>query len=165
MSGMTAGDSVTLFRHATPGSPGGPTVLGLGKQHGYMLVAPFPCQAMLAEILAEQATVERDALAKHDRAELVHRGWSVGPCQPPWRRVRVPGGCQRRGACGLAASGAWLLRRATRLPARRPRGHVHLLLGPRRYRSPRLRRAAGSVGSRVVGPGTRRSPHGIARPH
>jgi hypothetical protein len=67
--------TITLFRHATPGWPGGPTVHVLDRQHGFMLVAPFPCPAVLAEILAEQATVERDALASHDRAELVHRGY------------------------------------------------------------------------------------------
>lgn len=68
-------DSVTLFRHATPGWPGGPTVHVLHKRHGFMLVAPHPCQAVLAEVLAEQATVERDALARRPEAELVHRGY------------------------------------------------------------------------------------------
>ncbi len=75
MPEMTAGESISLFRHATPGWPGGPTVHVLGKLHGFMLVAPFPCQTVLAAILAEQVTVERDALAKRDRAELVHRGY------------------------------------------------------------------------------------------
>jgi len=41
-----------------------------------MLVSPSPCHLVLAEILAEQATVERDALMRRDRAELVNRGYS-----------------------------------------------------------------------------------------
>ena len=72
---MEEGHSITLFRHTTPGLPGAPTVHILDKRHGFMLVAPDACRAALAEVLAEQVTVERDALVGRDEAELVNRGY------------------------------------------------------------------------------------------
>ena len=66
---------VTLFRHATPQWPGGPMVHVLEQRHGFMLVAPSPCKNVLAEILAETATVDRETIRRHDGAELTRRGY------------------------------------------------------------------------------------------
>jgi hypothetical protein len=69
------GASVTLFRHASPNWPGGPTVHFLDQRHGFMLVAPPPCRAVMAEILTEQATVARDKLMRVEPGALVNRGY------------------------------------------------------------------------------------------
>lgn len=66
---------VTLFRHASPNWPGGPTVHLLDQRHGFMLVAPSPCRAVMAEILTERAIVAREKLTRHEPAALVNRGY------------------------------------------------------------------------------------------
>jgi hypothetical protein len=68
-------ESVTLFRQSATAWPGGRTVHVLDQRLGFMLVSPTPCHTALAEILAEQVTVDRDALTKRDPAELVIRGY------------------------------------------------------------------------------------------
>ena len=72
---MEEGSSITLFRGTRVRPTAGPTVHVLDRRHGFLLVAPQPCEAALAEVLAEQVTVPKDALARRDRAELVHRGY------------------------------------------------------------------------------------------
>jgi hypothetical protein len=72
---MPAQTSVTLFRHATPGWPGGPTVHVLDRRVGFMFAAPSPCLHVLAEVLAEKVTVDRRTLTKRDSAELFIRGY------------------------------------------------------------------------------------------
>ena len=69
---------VTLFRHATPQWPGGPMVHILDRHESFVLVAPSPCQTVLAEILAETAAVDRDTIRRHHGAELTRRGY----CRP-----------------------------------------------------------------------------------
>lgn len=66
---------VTLFRHASPGWPGGPTVHVLDQRESFWLVSPSPCHTVLAAILAETATVDRDRLTKLDCAAVINRGY------------------------------------------------------------------------------------------
>jgi hypothetical protein len=66
------GPDVTLFRQSAESWPGTPTVHLLEKQQGFMLVSA--CHSVLADILAEKATVPRESLVKR-RAQLVFRGY------------------------------------------------------------------------------------------
>lgn len=47
----------------------------LDRRVGSMLVAPAPCEHVLAEILAEKTVVARDRLMRLDDAALAHRGY------------------------------------------------------------------------------------------
>ena len=68
-------DSVTLFRHATPGWQGGPTVHVLDKRQASCWSLRTLVRRYSRKVLAEQVTVERDALARRPEAELVNRGY------------------------------------------------------------------------------------------
>ncbi len=72
---MSSMSFVTLFRQSATAWPGGPTVHVLDKHHGYMLTSPTPCHVVLAAILAETVIVERDALVRRERAELLNRNY------------------------------------------------------------------------------------------
>jgi hypothetical protein len=47
----------------------------LDHQYSFMLVAPMPCKAVLADVLAEKATVLREALVTRRPEELTRRGY------------------------------------------------------------------------------------------
>ena len=53
------------------------------KLHGFMLVAPFPCGFVQAEILCEHTTASRERLTTGDRAVLERRACACAsrPCR------------------------------------------------------------------------------------